>query len=531
MAFGLFSNRKSDTEKQKGTFSFLNKLTTQSASKPNSSLVHDFDDENSFSVPSNKDLFANVHLNDNLNFQQENMSADISFNQDITDPKIEQNSNTDPYSALAPNQEDDSIRSKYYTYAGDESYLNEEGRDNDHLYIGPGEPLTPKRRKVEQQAEDTKPQTEDKANPLNLSENTAVQGNVENIKESSAKEDDQFLFSNDKQNLTSSFERELIDRAPRFEKTVDAKNNPFNESTDSQYYKTESEFGANQVNSLNSVLKNSFEETNAHNNDKNLSEKKKSVGAPLLTVLFFRKLFASLFTYTNLGAVFTRSSMNYFGPSSPSFMIVPYFIAGFICAIGAMFFAKIANPFLSSSVAFTIYVLITGCNGFSGIGTLISTISLRKIDFYAKALIVLVVMQIFIACFDRFLEVYKIDTLFALGFAVMTMLAAFTAATLNYGHKDDPVSTYGSLSLRGLVINSVIVLSVTFTVLDWQIALSMIGICLFARVSIGQYMYIKDLNAGIANVCAVKLITLILLMLDLTFASSELPFISALLKS
>ena len=160
MAFGLFSNRKSDTEKQKGTFSFLNKLTTQSASKPNSSLVHDFDDENSFSVPSNKDLFANVHLNDNLNFQQENMSADISFNQDITDPKIEQNSNTDPYSALAPNQEDDSIRSKYYTYAGDESYLNEEGRDNDHLYIGPGEPLTPKRRKVEQQAEDTKPQTE-----------------------------------------------------------------------------------------------------------------------------------------------------------------------------------------------------------------------------------------------------------------------------------------------------------------------------------------------------------------------------------
>ena len=531
MAFGLFSNRKSDTEKQKGTFSFLNKLTTQSASKPNSSLVHDFDDENSFSVPSNKDLFANVHLNDNLNFQQENMSADISFNQDITDPKIEQNSNTDPYSALAPNQEDDSIRSKYYTYAGDESYLNEEGRDNDHLYIGPGEPLTPKRRKVEQQAEDTKPQTEDKANPLNLSENTAVQGNVENIKEPSAKEDDPFLFSNDKQNLTNSFERELIDRAPRFEKTVDTQNNLFNENTDSQNYETESVFGANQLNSQNTVLKNSFEENIAHNNDKNATENKKTLGFPLLTVLFFRKLFASLFTYTNLGAVFTSSSMKFFGPSSPSFMIVPYFFAGFICAVGAMLFAKIANPLLSSSVAFTIYVLITGCNGFSGIGTLISTMSLRKIDFYAKAVIVLVTMQIFIACFDRFLEIYKIDTLFALGFAVMTMLAAFTAATLNYGHKDDPVSTYGSLSLRGLAINSVIVLAVTFVVLDWQIALSMIGICLFVRVSIGQYMYIKDLNAGIANVCAVKLITLILLMLDLTFAANDLPFISALLKS
>ena len=127
MAFGLFSNKKSNTENHKGSFSFLNKLTTQSASKPNSSLIHDFDDECSFSVPSNKDLFANVHLNEDINIQQDNMSADISFNQDITDPKIENNEISDPYSALAPNQEDDSIRSKYYTYAGNESYLNEEG--------------------------------------------------------------------------------------------------------------------------------------------------------------------------------------------------------------------------------------------------------------------------------------------------------------------------------------------------------------------------------------------------------------------
>ena len=222
--------------------------------------------------------------------------------------------------------------------------------------------------------------------------------------------------------------------------------------------------------------------------------------------------------------------MKIFGPSSPSFMILPYFIAGFISALGAMLFAKVANPLLSSSVAFTIYVLFTGCNAFSGIGSLISTLSLRKIDFYAKALIVLVTMQIFIACFDRFLELFNIDGLFILGFAVMTMLAAFTAATLNYGHKDDPVSTYGSLSVRGLVINSIIVLALTFLILDWQIALSMIGICLFVRVSIGQFMYLKDLNAGIANVCAVNLITLILLMLDLTFAAKELPFISAFIK-
>ena len=526
MTFGFFSNRKSDTEKQKGSFSFLNKLTTQSASKPNSSLVHDFDDENSFSVPSNKDLFANVHLNDNLNFQQENMSADISFNQDITDPKLEQNSNInkDPYSALAPNQEDDSIRSKYYTYAGDESYLNEEGRDSDHLYIGPGEPLTPKRRKQEQQPEDTKTQASDNVNQLNLSENTAVEGKVDNIKEPFANTEKSSLFSNEKQNIQGSFEQELINKAPRFEKTNNAENNLFNQNNDSQQNNLETVSDINQENTQNSIFENSFTDK------KTVTENKKTLGFGLHTVLFFRKLFASLFTYTNLGAVFTRSSMKFFGPSSPSFMIVPYFIAGFICAIGAMLFEKITNPLLSSSIAFTIYVLFIGCNGFSGIGTLISTLSLRKIDFYAKAVIVLITMQIFIACFDRFLEIFKIDALFALGFAVMTMLAAFTAATLNYGHKDDPVSTYGSLSVRGLIINAVIVLAVTFTVLEWQIALSMIGICLFVRVSIGQYMYIKDLNAGIANVCAVELITLIFLMLDLTFAANDLPFISALLK-
>lgn len=526
MAFGLFSNKKSNTENHKGSFSFLNKLTTQSASKPNSSLIHDFDDECSFSVPSNKDLFANVHLNEDINIQQDNMSADISFNQDITDPKIENNEISDPYSALAPNQEDDSIRSKYYTYAGNESYLNEEGRDSDHLYIGPGEPLTP-RRKAQKVALESEVKNDDKVNSFKLSENTTVEGNVENIKEPSAKSSDPFSLNTEQNIKTGSFEQELIDRAPRFEKASNF-NNTFNEAQQSD---KENLFGINNETTDNLAKDNSFanasEKENIANAEKN---NHKTVGFGLLTILFFRKMFASLFTYTNLGAVFTRSSMKIFGPSSPSFMILPYFIAGFISALGAMLFAKVANPLLSSSVAFTIYVLFTGCNAFSGIGSLISTLSLRKIDFYAKALIVLVTMQIFIACFDRFLELFNIDGLFILGFAVMTMLAAFTAATLNYGHKDDPVSTYGSLSVTGLVINSIIVLALTFLILDWQIALSMIGICLFVRVSIGQFMYIKDLNAGIANVCAVNLITLILLMLDLTFAAKELPFISAFIK-
>ena len=106
------------------------------------------------------------------------------------------------------------------------------------------------------------------------------------------------------------------------------------------------------------------------------------------------------------------------------------------------------------------------------------------------------------------------------------MLSALCATSINYGGNDDPVSSYGSLGLLGLTLSVIFCVALTFLILEWQIALSMIGICAFTRLVLGQYIYAKGMNASIEIVCSVQLITMILLMLDLLFATHSFNFIS-----
>ena len=109
------------------------------------------------------------------------------------------------------------------------------------------------------------------------------------------------------------------------------------------------------------------------------------------------------------------------------------------------------------------------------------------------------------------------------------MLSALTATTLNFGLSDDPVSTYGVLSLPGLILITIFTLVITFLVLDWTIALSMVGICIFCRVVIGQFMYLKGIKTSINSIAAAQYLTLILLMLDLLLAKSSFGFMSVLM--
>ena len=109
------------------------------------------------------------------------------------------------------------------------------------------------------------------------------------------------------------------------------------------------------------------------------------------------------------------------------------------------------------------------------------------------------------------------------------MISSFTATTLNFGSSDYPVSSFGTLGLKGLISDAVICLAITFVVLDWQIALTMLGICLLSRVLIGQFMLVKGIKASTDMVCALQLITAILLMLEIIFTNGYFTFVNPVL--
>lgn len=251
------------------------------------------------------------------------------------------------------------------------------------------------------------------------------------------------------------------------------------------------------------------------------------ISASVYVAVFFRQLVASFFNFTNLGALFPKQALSILGPSVPAFMPLPYFVVGFITSTLAILVKTFCSSDLLCAIVVTMFFFtMTGSAAFRGIGHLCTAVSLRKLDTYGKILITIFFISLFAASFEYFSTQMNIDIYFSLGIGVIFMLSSFTATTLNFGSSDDPVSSFGTLGLKGLISGTVTCLAVTFTVLDWQIALTMLGICLLCRVLIGQFMDIKGIKAGTDMVCGLQLITSVLLMLELIFTAGYFVFIN-----
>lgn len=254
----------------------------------------------------------------------------------------------------------------------------------------------------------------------------------------------------------------------------------------------------------------------------------REISASVYIAVFFRQLIASFFNFTNLGALFPKLSLSVLGPSVPAFMPLPYFVVGFITStLGILMKTVCSSDLLCAIVVTMFFFTMTGSAAFKGIGHLCTAVSLRKLDTYGKILITIFFISLFAGSFEYFSTQMNIDIYFSLGIGVIFMLSSFTATTLNFGSSDDPVSSFGALGLKGLISGTVICLAVTFTVLDWQIALTMLGICLLCRVLVGQFMDIKGIKAGTDMVCGLQLITSVLLMLELIFTAGYFTFINS----
>lgn len=662
MGFSLFTrDNSSEGSEAKAKASLFTKIrsnikTNKGTGRPNRSVNHNFrNSEPSFGnntlspYQNNQDNSPANSSVQNQQSSQYQFSKNNSLNDFMNSSENSQLQNQ-PNSAYTENNSLNSntprdnyedISNNYYKYKSDESYLNEEGRDKDHLYIAPGEPLikkkkTPEEIKAEENAKlfDNKETGDDNRDlnkaPLFATQNTIIRTseekddseirsaleNSENQTVSEEEEDSPYITPGAplnrvrKDNTTKETETPPFANRELFSKT---RQNQQNDEADSIYItpgarpkvydKTEEDDGpiyitpgaeGDRLNaerqkrqamldeqknsqigeiktSLNSTIKDQIESLDdlpqfkepasaAEQNIQNTLNKSifanvkdtslnidsadttdsaenttqlngfenKNISGGVYFFLFIRQLFASFFNYTNLGVVFARSAQQWIGPSKPGFMPIPYFGVGFICALFALFIEDYTNPLLCAQLVLVIYLLLVGCDGFRGIGHLLGEFSQRKPDHYVKAAIVIIMAAIFTACFEYYISVLKPDLSFCFGFGIVVMLSALCATSINYGENDDPVSSYGSLGIVGLLMSLVFCVALTFLILEWQIALSMIGICAFTRLVLGQYIYAKGMNASIEIVCSVQMITMILLMLDLLFASQSFNFISEL---
>lgn len=516
--------------------------------------------------------FTNIVPQQNIQPQPEQQSSlyDNHEVQGLSQPKTQAQKEETIY-AVGPSERE-LKKHDYYTYKANEAYLNEEGRDSGHLYIAPGEPLRPRKPKQEVKKEEEKTPVQTDL----FSNNTMVQGDLSAHMSSDAQENSQSTVSV-KDNKTdvnnsvqsnsptepnttvennlsahnlaeSTFENTntqntLADNnmnqqaAFANNQTQNIASNTAQSSIFANVKNTNLNFGSQTTQSQEPVLNQNVQaQPNIQNQQQvqnqnvpsdNQTKVNNEISAFVYVLVFIRQLAASFFNFTNLGALFPKQSLSILGPSAPAFMPLPYFVIGFVTCMLAMFMQTVCQSgSFCAAVAALFFFALTGSGAFRGIGHLCTAISLRKIDTYGKILITLFVISLFARSIQYYTKYMEIDFYFCLGFAVVFMLSSFTATTLNFGSSDDPVSSFGTLGLKGLIADAVICLAITFVVLDWQIALTMLGICLLSRVLIGQFMLVKGIKASTDMVCALQLITAILLMLEIIFTNGYFTFVN-----
>lgn len=509
-------------------------------------------------------LFKNVSLNENVALEQVENPQDRPASQYAPRPQAPE---AGPAYAIGMDPQRES-----YRYTGNDTYLNEAGRDSDHLYIAPGEPLVPQKNRV--QAPRPHYQNTYGINDMQNSQNFA-NANAQfapNNQQQFAQEPQAFAQTNPQLAETESqifnqekAERNLYAEASQEAAAVENQAQPFssNEALDPQFaaFKQQPFYPQKTEAQPQIVASQAFVEPPAPQSESPKASASKQNGADIFNAqavppkidnqnidplegndegslkkslqlfLFIRQLLASFFTHTTLNILAPKLSLK-FGPTYPSSMPVPYFFVGLLLGALCSLFND-TSPFLVSASPFilTLFLLLTGIQGFRGCGTLMSIFSQRRSDSYMKITCVLILTVLFCLSLN-FAFAYKLFTLsFSFVFASILMLSAYTATTLNFALEDDPVDTYGSLSLKGLLISGLLCFVVLFLCLSFTMAISLIGSALLVRMIIGYYLNLHKARASRDLICGMQYITMLILLLDmlLLHLKLEMPLYSTLI--
>ncbi len=532
MAFSFFKD-KTENNEDNNLSSIFKKIKLNPKVTPNRSLSHDIPDENMFSsVNSYNDPFTANPVDENRIVQE----STASINQQCNPQTPFENRNENLFSEInkpaagqvpaQSNAQEQATpqalyqigpKKTYYTYQSEDAYLDEDGRNNNHLYIGPGEPLTKKRK---------------------LEPKSGVEAQNEYFEKARAHENKNISTPPSFASTVVKKENEqAVNEPPLMRNSVNTNTaaqstNPFffNQASSQVDEEDEKPFTPGVVTNTAFDKKNLFQ--NVRNtagsstlNEQNTQTKPKSRNKLNLWIkiaLFFRQLISAFFNYTALGVVFAKTSLR-LGPSSPCFMPIAYFAVAFVSAYLAVYLHSYAKSSLCANIVTLILLTALGGKGFTGLGNLLENFSKRKVNTYSIVIMTIIGILLISSTFEHYLEELRPDFSFALSFASIVMLSAFAATTLNYGDNTDPENSFGSISTWQLILSLIFYFAVVLATLDYVVAISMLGIALFSRLVLGQYMYVKGLRASRENVLAVQLITCILLMLDLLFITKSVP--------
>ncbi len=472
-------------------------------------------------------LFKNVSLNENAPLQQvPNQEKVATQNVRNTQSYTKEKEDDAPNYVIGmdPNR-------KTYHYTGNDEYLNEDGRNNDHLYIGPGEPLVPQKRpKVPQNYPryqntygannlDNQPQNpsfsyqEGNSNFIEPKINTESSAPFNTPKPSPQYQDDSHAFQIKAQAFVEPYAENTY--APN-EQRIEIPNGE-TESINTNAFTSRVDKAPNTT-SINSSMFDSDSlppKIDSPKEQKAEDQNSSFMTSRLKVFLFIRQLIASFFTHTTLNIFAPKLSLS-FGPTYPSSMPLPYFFIGLILGAICSLFNDM-SPVIVPVTPFilAIFLIITGIQGFRGCGTLISIFSQRRADSYMKIITVFILSVLFCFCLNFCLAYKLCNASFSIVLASVLMLSAYTATTLNFALDGDPVDSYGSLSLKGLLISGGICFIVLFLCLSFALAISLIGVSLLVRMIIGFYLNLHKARASRDIICGMQYLTMLVLFMDM----------------
>ena len=247
-----------------------------------------------------------------------------------------------------------------------------------------------------------------------------------------------------------------------------------------------------------------------------------NIGLGFSIILYFRQLFASLFTFTNLGIMCPCFSLR-LGPSYPSSMPVCYSIVGFLLGLCSIGLDHFADGYLNAFFILGLFILIVGLNGFRGIGELLSAYARKRPDTYFKSAVVCIYTILCAAVLNNLTTgAYVIDLSFAFGIAGLMLLSSYAACTLNFGLRPDPMDNFGHMSLASVIVSGIVCIAATFVIFAPYMALSLSGIALLVRLIIGHFMLSRGMFASRNAVCGVQFMILLLLLIDILILGDTL---------
>lgn len=262
---------------------------------------------------------------------------------------------------------------------------------------------------------------------------------------------------------------------------------------------------------------------NAKDGKKGILSNKK-IKLPSQFLLFLRQLVASFFTHTNLGAIMPKTA-SYLGPCYPCSMPIPYLILGLISTFPFFYGLTVIMQvphLLSGALSVTTFFILNGICGFRGIAKICASFSNSRTDQDLHSLVSVLYVILLVACLETLREVCGTDiSRVPLFFASCCMLSALSGCSLSLGLTADPVNSFGSLSLRGLIFSSIITAAAVYCSFPPLAATSLIGIALLLRLLLGIYINHQALLISRPIVCGCQLMVLLALLLYVIIAAAR----------